>query len=68
MNTKYCRKKGIQHIEEMLEKFEGVSRGVILNGIRESKIQYYYSKYSYRYTYGYNYGYGYDSTYFTEPD
>lgn len=70
LNTRYTRKRGIQHIEETLERFEDVSTGVMLNSIRESKIQYYYSKYTYRYTYGYNYGYGYgyDGGYTQERD
>lgn len=59
LNTRYTRKKGVEHINEMLEKFDQIDKGVVLNGIRESRIQYYYSKYTYKYTYGYNYGYGY---------
>ncbi len=43
----------------MLEKFDEIGKGVVLNGIKESRLQYYYSKYTYKYTYGYNYGYGY---------
>ncbi len=59
LNTRYTRKKGVEHINEMLEKFDQIDKGVVLNGIRESRLQYYYSKYTYKYTYGYNYGYGY---------
>lgn len=59
MNTRYTRKKGVVHINDILGRFDHISRGVILNGIRESRLQYYYSKYSYKYTYGYNYSYGY---------
>jgi capsular exopolysaccharide synthesis family protein len=59
MNTRYTRKKGVEHINEMLEKFDDIGKGVVLNGIKESRLQYYYSKYTYKYTYGYNYGYGY---------
>jgi hypothetical protein len=43
----------------MLEKYDNVGKGLVLNGIRESRLQHYYSKYTYKYTYGYNYGYGY---------
>ena len=70
LNTKYTRKSGIQHIEEILSKFDVVSKGIVLNNIRESKIQYYYSKYSYKYTYGYSYGYGYgyEGSYTSEDD
>ncbi|MDG1914953.1 MAG: polysaccharide biosynthesis tyrosine autokinase [Crocinitomix sp.] len=59
MNTRYTRKKGVEHINEMLEKFDDIGKGVVLNGIKESSLQYYYSKYTYKYTYGYKYGYGY---------
>lgn len=59
MNTRYTRKKGVEHINQMLAKFDGIGKGLVLNGIKESRLQYYYSKYTYKYTYGYNYGYGY---------
>lgn len=59
MNTRYTRKKGVEHINEMLHKFDKIGKGVVLNGIKENRLQYYYSKYTYKYTYGYNYGYGY---------
>ncbi len=59
MNTRYTRRKGVEHINEMLSKFDDIGKGVVLNGIKESRLQYYYSKYTYKYTYGYNYGYGY---------
>lgn len=59
MNTRYTRKKGVDHINEMLGKFDDIGKGLVLNGIKESRLQYYYSKYTYKYTYGYNYGYGY---------
>jgi len=60
MNTKYARRRGVQHIENLLDKYEKVNTAVILNGIKQKKFQYYYSKYSYKYTYGYNYGYDYN--------
>jgi capsular exopolysaccharide synthesis family protein len=65
LNTKYARKKGVEHISEMLSKFDNVSKGLVLNGIKESRFQYYYSKYTYKYNYSYNYGYsyGYGSNY-----
>lgn len=59
MNTRYTHKKGVVHVNNMLEKYEDVGKGLVLNGIRESRLQHYYSKYTYKYTYGYNYGYGY---------
>lgn len=58
MNSKYTRKKGVQRINEMLAKFDQVSKAVVLNGVKESRFQYYYSKYTYKYSYGYSYGYG----------
>jgi tyrosine-protein kinase Etk/Wzc len=63
MNTKFANKRGIQAVERMLEKYNAASIGIILNGIRESKLKYYYAKYSYKYGYNYGYGYGYGSTY-----
>ncbi len=59
LNTKYTRRRGIEHIETILSKYENVSTGVILNNIKFNKLQQFYSKYSYKYSYGYNYGYGY---------
>lgn len=59
MSAKYTRKKGVEHIDQILQKFNQVDKGLVLNGIKESRLQYYYSKYTYKYTYGYNYGYGY---------
>lgn len=67
MNTNYSRTSGIQRIEEMLSKFDTISKGVVLNNIKESRLKYYYSKYTYKYgysySYGYRYGYGYGSDY-----
>ena len=70
LNTNYARKRGVEHIEEMLSRFNVTSSGVVLNNIRERRIQYYYSKYAYKYTYGYNYGYGYsyDGGYTSEEE
>jgi capsular exopolysaccharide synthesis family protein len=59
MNTRYTRRKGVEHINEMLQKYDSIGKGLVLNSIRESRLQHYYSKYTYKYTYGYNYGYGY---------
>lgn len=70
LNTKFARKRGVEHIAEMLRKFDNVSKGLVLNGIKESKFQYYYSKYTYKYSYSYNYGYsyGYGSSYTQEEE
>lgn len=59
VNTKYIKQKGVRTIEELLEKHNTIDVGIVLNGIKQSKVQYYYSKYSYKYNYSYNYGYGY---------
>lgn len=59
MNARHTRKKGVDHINEVLGKYTNVGKGVVLNGIKENRFQYYYSKYTYKYNYGYNYGYGY---------
>lgn len=71
-NTKYIKHKGVRTIEALLEKHEDIGIGLVLNGVRRSKFQYYYSKYSYKYNYnyGYNYGYGYGDAYsdYTEKD
>ena len=40
-----------------------VSIELVLNGVKKTRFQYYYSKYSYNYNYGYNYGYGYGDGY-----
>ncbi|MFD1552013.1 hypothetical protein DNU06_01065 [Putridiphycobacter roseus] len=65
MNTKYIKQKGIRTIENLLSKHDNIEVGLVLNGIKRTRLQYYYSKYSYKYnySYGYNYGYGYGDTY-----
>lgn len=65
LNTKYIRRKGLKKIESLVSMHEGVSVGLVLNGVKKTKFQYYYSKYSYKYNYnyGYNYGYGYGDSY-----
>ncbi len=65
LNTRYIKQRGLRTIEQLLEKHENVSIGLVLNGVKRTKLQYYYSKYSYRYNYnyGYNYGYGYGDSY-----
>ncbi|MFK8038640.1 MAG: polysaccharide biosynthesis tyrosine autokinase [Crocinitomicaceae bacterium] len=72
VNTKYIKHKGVRTIESLLEKHDDIDVGMVLNGVRRSKFQYYYSKYSYKYNYnyGYNYGYGYGDAYsdYTDKD
>ncbi|WP_027420660.1 exopolysaccharide transport family protein [Crocinitomix catalasitica] len=59
MNTKFAKRSGVNKMVNMLNKYDDVSKGYILNGIKQNKFQYYYSKYTYKYSYSYNYGYGY---------
>ena len=74
MNSKFAKKRGVRAIEEILTKRDDISLGLILNGIQQSKIRYYYSKYSYKYSYrysysqGYGYGYGYGQAYGDETE
>lgn len=56
-------RRGVKHIEALLERSDQVSKAIIMNGIRQSKFQYYYSKYVYSYSYGYRYSYGYGYSY-----
>ena len=69
-NAKYLTKRGLRIIEETLEKTE-VNTGIILNGTKQTRFQYYYTKYSYKlgYSYAYKYGYGaYEEGYYTYRD
>ena len=58
-NTKVLRKKGVGLIEEILGKLNIKEKGIVLNGVKQRRLNYYYSKYIYKYNYGYSYGYGY---------
>lgn len=60
LNARFARKTGIRHIESVLSDFENISKAVVLNGIKQRRLQYYYAKYTYKYGYSYGkYGYGY---------
>lgn len=64
LNTHSARKRGVNAIEDIIENKTDISVGMVLNGIKQSGIQYYYAKYTYKYSYsryGYGYGYGYGS-------
>ena len=54
MNVKFANKKGLNFIEEIIQKSNIKSNAIILNGIRKNRLKYYYGKYGY----GYGYGYG----------
>ena len=63
LRAQFINRRGVDHIESLISQYSEVSVGFILNGIKQSKIQYYYSKYTYSYGYGYGYGYNYGSGY-----
>ncbi|HIP36403.1 MAG TPA: polysaccharide biosynthesis tyrosine autokinase [Crocinitomix sp.] len=65
LNTKFIRRRGLSTIEDILSRYQNISTGVVLNDIKKTRFQYYYSKYTYKYNYnyGYNYGYGYGDSY-----
>ena len=62
-NTKVLKKRGISVVEEILTKVGSREKGIILNGVKQRRLSYYYSKYVYKYNYGYSYGYGYGGSY-----
>ncbi|MCH2232316.1 MAG: polysaccharide biosynthesis tyrosine autokinase [Crocinitomicaceae bacterium] len=59
LNRQYSKKRGIKHIDSILEKIPETNKGLILNGIVQKRFRYYYNKYTYKYGYNYGYGYGY---------
>ena len=59
LRSNQVTKRGVNHVEDLISRHEGISAGLILNGIKQTKLQYYYSKYGYRYSYSFSYGYGY---------
>lgn len=60
MNAKYANRKGLEFLEEINNKSNIKSQGVILNAIKINKWRR-FSRYGY--SYGYNYGYGYSYGY-----
>lgn len=72
LNTKFANRRGISVVQKILDKHSQVSKAFLINGLRESRIRYYYTKYSYKYGYSYGYGYGsqygYGSGYLDEQD
>ena len=69
VNSKFARKRGIKNVEKVLATRPDVSHGLVLNAIKLSRFNYYYSKYAYKYSHryaysmGYSYGYGYGENY-----
>jgi capsular exopolysaccharide synthesis family protein len=57
LNTRSSRKQELRFIEGLVEKHELHSVGLVLNGVRERRLSYYYDRYGYMYGYGRGYGY-----------
>ena len=55
MNTEIQKEK-FKFLEDITDKSKINSKAIILNGIKRSRLKYYYGKHGY----GYGYGYGYD--------
>lgn len=62
-NTRILRKRGVTTIEDILSKMAIGEKGIILNGVKQRRLNYYYAKYVYKYNYSYGYGYGYGGSY-----
>ncbi|PCJ82671.1 MAG: hypothetical protein COA49_01010 [Bacteroidetes bacterium] len=67
-NTSQSSRRGIKHLEELLEQNNLNHASFVLNGIKARRFMKYYSKYAARYGYysyglGYSEGYGYGETY-----
>ncbi|HBP45951.1 MAG TPA: hypothetical protein DD635_08600 [Flavobacteriales bacterium] len=71
-NTQKATKRGIQHLEDLLNQNNLNHASLVMNNIKSSLAANYYAKYAYKYGYGYNYGYGYGkygrSSYGEEPE
>ena len=57
-NTLKSTKRGIEHLEDLLNQNNLSHASLVMNNIRMSRASMYYSKYAYKYGYGYGYGYG----------
>jgi Mrp family chromosome partitioning ATPase len=67
-NTKQSSRRGIKHLEELLDQNNLKHASFVLNGIKPRRLMKYYSKYAARYGYysygsGYTDGYGYGDKY-----
>ncbi|HHZ96175.1 MAG TPA: polysaccharide biosynthesis tyrosine autokinase [Flavobacteriales bacterium] len=67
-NTSQSSRRGIRHLEDLLEQNSLSHASFVLNGIKPRRLLKYYSKYAARYGYysygsGYAEGYGYGETY-----
>jgi len=75
-NTQKATKRGIEHLEDLLNQNNLSHASLVMNNIKTSRVGMYYAKYAYKYGYGYGYGgYGYGGyggygggTYGDEPE
>lgn len=58
-NTQKATKRGINHLEELLNQNDLSHASLVMNNIQSNRFGKYYAKYAYKYGYGYGYGYGY---------
>ena len=57
-NTAKATKRGIKHLEELLNQNDLQHASLVMNNISGTRFGQYYAKYAYKYGYGYGYGYG----------
>jgi len=73
-NVAKSSRRGVQHLEDLLEQNNLKHASFVLNGVRTKRWAYYYNRYAAKYgyaTYGAEYGYGYGyggSDRYKEPD
>ncbi len=58
-NTQKATKRGIEHLEDLLNQNNLSHASLVMNNIQTSRVRMYYAKYAYKYGYGYGHGYGY---------
>ena len=61
-NVAKSSRRGVQHLEDLLEQNNLKHASFVLNGVRTKRWAYYYNRYASKYgyaTYGAEYGYGY---------
>ena len=57
-NTQKATKRGVEHLEDLLNQNNLSHASLVMNNIQSSRVRMYYAKYAYKYGYGYGYGYG----------
>lgn len=55
LNTRTSRRQELRFIEDLVEKHELSSVGLVLNGVKQRRLSYYYDRYGYMYGYGHGY-------------